>query len=219
MRNWYSGGQAQRYLRLWGTFTERSISTTLATLDWQALQHVPERLGRAPRALDVGCGTGILLQRLLEHIPELRVCGMDASADMLAQARQTLRAWPTVELLQGRLGTGAPTELPYAPGTFDVITCTNVLHYLPQPEATLATLRQLLAPEGQLIIEDYARRTPPFPWPVFEWLIRLLDAEHVRAYTLSEVHALALRAGLQITAEHAFTMTWLWHGWVIRAQG
>lgn len=219
MRNWYSGARAKRYQRLWSTFTERSLGTALATLDWQMLLRVPERLGRSPRALDVGCGTGVLLQRLLERVPELHACGIDASADMLAEARLTLRAWPGVELLQVRLNTGAPAELPFAPGTFDVITCTNVLHYLPQPEDTLTTLRQLLAQEGQLIIEDYARRTPPFPWPVFECLIRCLDAQHVRAYTLSEVHAMALRAGLQITAEQAFTITRLWHGWVVRAQG
>ncbi len=219
MRNWYSGTRATRYQRLWGTFTERSISTTLDILDWQALQRVSERLGRLPRALDVGCGTGVLLQHLLERVPEIHACGIDASADMLAQARLTLRAWSDVELLQVRLGMDPPTELPFAPGTFDVITCTNVLHYLPQPEATLAALRQLLAPEGQLIIEDYARRSSPFPWPMFEWLIRCLDAQHVRAYILSEARALTLRAGLQITAEHAFSVTWLWHGWVIRAHG
>ncbi|HLW00595.1 MAG TPA: methyltransferase [Ktedonobacterales bacterium] len=219
MRNWYSGAQAKRYQRRWGTFTKRSLATTLATLDWQALQRVPERLGRAPHVLDVGCGTGFLLRRLLERVPELRACGLDASADMLAQARLTLRAWPNVELLHVRVGMGEPNELPYAPGTFDVITCTNVLHYLPQPEATLAALRQLLAPEGQLILEDYARRSPPFPWPVFEGLIRCLDAQHLRAYTLSEAHALTLRAKLPITAEYAFSITWLWHGWIIRAQG
>lgn len=219
MLNWYSGGRASRYQRLWGTFTERSIATAFAILDWQALEHVPDRLGRVPRALDVGCGTGVLLQHLLERVPELHACGIDASDDMLAQARLTLRAWPDVELLYGRVGIDAPSELPYAPGTFDVITCTNVLHYLPQPETTLAAVRQLLAPEGQVIIEDYARRSPPFPWSVFEWLIHCLDAQHVCAFTLSEARALTLRAGLRITAEHAFRITWLWHGWVIRAHG
>ena len=218
MRNWYSGVRAKNYQRLWGTFTERSLATTLAILDWQALQRVPERLGRAPRVLDVGCGTGVLLQRLLERVPELHACGIDARADMLAQARPTLRAWPDVELLQVRLVTGAPAELPFAPGPFAVVTCANVLHYLPQPETALTTLRQLLAPEGQLILEDYARWNLPFPWPVFEWVIRCLDAQHVHAYTLSEAHALALQAGLQITSERAFRMTWLWHGWVIQAK-
>ena len=105
-------------------------------LDWQALHDVPERFGRPPRALDVGCGTGILLQRLLERVPTLQACGIDASADMLTQAHLTLSAWPDVELLQVRFGADAPADFPYAPETFDLITCTNVLHYLSQPEAT-----------------------------------------------------------------------------------
>lgn len=219
MRNWYSGAQARSYDHLWHTFTQRSLAATLTLLDWQALQRVPTSLGRAPRALDVGCGTGILLRRLLEGVPGLRASGLDASAEMLAQARLTLRPWSDVELWQVKVGRDTIADLPYAPGTFDLITCTNVLHYLPQPEVTIAALRQLLAPDGQVILEDYARRNLPFPWPVFEWLIRQLDVQHVRTYTLSEAHALALRAGLHITAERAFSMTWLWHGWVIRALG
>lgn len=218
MRNWYSGTRAHSYDCLWRTFTERNLLATLAMLDWQVLESVPERFSRAPRALDVGCGTGILLRHLLERVPGLHACGVDASADMLAQARLALSAWPDVELLQVKVGAGATADLPYTARTFDVITCTNVLHYLPQPEATLSGLGQLLAPGGQLIVEDYARRSAPFPWPVFEWVIRCLDAQHVRAHTLSEAHGLFSRAGLHITAEQRFSITWLWHGWIIRAQ-
>ena len=58
--------------------------------------------------------------------------------------------------------------LAYAPETFDVITCMNVLHDLSDPVAVLAGLRRLLAPEGQLVVEDFARREFPFPWAVFE---------------------------------------------------
>ena len=116
MRNWYSGTRAHSYDRLWRTFTERSLSAALAMLDWQALDSVPERFSRAPCALDVGCGTGILLRHLLEHVPGLHVCGVDASADMLAQARLTLSTWPDVELLQVKVGAGATADLPYTAG-------------------------------------------------------------------------------------------------------
>lgn len=218
MRNWYTGAPAHHYNRLWHTFTERSLAAVLGSIDFPALQRASLERGRPPSALDVGCGTGILLRSVLQRVPDLHASGVDASADMLAEASLLLREWPGVELTQTALGPGETAHLPYAPGTFDLITCTNVLHYVPQPEATLAGLHRLLAPTGQLVIEDFARRAAPFPWPLFEWLIRHLDVQHVRTYTLSEAHALCTRAGLRISKEQGFRITWLWHGWLLCAQ-
>ncbi len=61
-------------------------------IDGAALRSVPARLGRRPRVLDVACGTGILLKQLLEQAPDV-----DASADMLAQARDVLKGQPNVQ--------------------------------------------------------------------------------------------------------------------------
>jgi len=218
MRDWYRGKQAHRYNRLWRTFTGRTVTAALEMVDWAPLENTPERLGRAPRALDAACGTGVLLRRMLERLPGLEASGFDASAAMLAQARAALADWPQAQLAQATLGPNGNANLPYAPGTFDLITCTNSLHYLPEPEATLAGLARLLAPGGQLILEDYARREPPFPWGAFEWLVRRLDAQHVRAYTLAEAGALCAGAGLRLRGEQRFTITWLWRGWALCAQ-
>ena len=217
MRNWYTGSPARHYNCLWHTFTERSLAAVLGSIDFPALQSASVQRGPPPSALDVGCGTGILLRSLLQRVPGLQASGIDASADMLAQARLALSEWPHVALAQAKLGPGETADLPYPPGTFDLITCTNVFHYLPQPEATLAGLRRLLAPAGQLILEDFARRAVPFPWPLFEWVIRYLDVQHVRTYTQSEAHALCIRAGLRISQEQRFKITRLWHGWLISA--
>ena len=90
--------------------------------------------------------------------------------------------------------------------SFALITCTNALHAFPEPEATLLALKRLLAPQGQLIIEDYARREPPFPWFLVEWLARRIEGGHVHAYTLAEARILGVQAELSITAERAFTV-------------
>ncbi len=50
--------------------------------------------------LDVACGTGILLKHLLEQVSDVEACGVDASADMLAQARDVLKGQPNVQLEQ-----------------------------------------------------------------------------------------------------------------------
>ncbi len=185
-------------------------------IDVEALRRVPARLGRTPRVLDVACGTGILLRRLLEELPGVEAFGVDASTEMLSQARETLRPWPQARLIQAVVGPEPTGCLPFAPGTFDLITCTNTLHYFSSPAAALTCLGQLLAQDGQLVVEDFARRGPPFPWRAFEWLLRTVDASHVRAYTLAEARALCQEAGLQIAGARTFPVDWLWQGWAAR---
>ncbi len=215
----YRGRSAQRYDVRWRRFTACTHARVLALIDFAALLSVPDRLGHAPRALDVACGTGVLLGQLLDRVPGLDAYGVDASADMLAQARAALAAQLTVQVELAELGVGERANLPYPLGFFDLITFTNALHYLADPVATLAGLRRLLAPGGQLIVEDFARRGPPFPWPAFEWLIRRIDRGHVHAYSLDEAHSLCARAGLLVLDQRAFVVDRLWHAWVVSTQG
>ena len=229
MNGAYSGRQARLYNRVWGRFEERTLANALKVVDVAALcgsrtaRNVPVGLPRPLRVLDVACGTGLLLRQLLtDGLPEcardVEAYGTDASADMLAQARATLGAWPNAHLEQIPLSAGPSAGLPYEPGTFDLITCTNALHYLPDPVAALAGLRELLAPGGQMVVEDYARREPPFPWPAFEWVVRQVDSGHVRAYTLQEARLLCEQSGLHVVKRAAFRIDWLWHGWALRVE-
>ncbi len=123
---------------------------------------------------------------------------------MLSQARRLLENHPHAHLLQGTLSVEAIASLPYAPASFDVITCTNAFHYLKDPVGVLRGLKQLLAPRGQLVIEDYARRGFPFPWRLFEWKIKRSDPQHIRAYTLTEAQNLCRHI--------------VWHGWALGAR-
>ena len=212
---YYSGKHARSYNARWHKYTERTLSETVSLIDITVLQSIIEQQGRRPRILDVACGTGVLLHYLLQQVPGLDAYGVDASRDMLAQAHRLLDKYPSVYLQQAVVGPGERANLPYISHTFDLITYTNALHDAPQPEITLMGLGQLLAPGGQLIVEDYARRDPPFPWPVFEWLIRRAEKDYVRAYTFSEVQLLCTRAGFRMICGRTFVVNWLWHGWVL----
>ena len=160
---------------------------------------------------------GIFLKELLAQLPGIEAYGVDASEDMLAQARTALKGLPRVRLERAELGPGETDGLLYAPGTFDLITCTNALHDVSDAEAALSGLRRLLAPSGQLVLEDFARRERPFPWAVFEWLLRLIERNRVHAFSLGEVQSLCERAGLEVASGEVFTVDWFWHGWVLRA--
>jgi len=185
-------------------------------IDFAALQAVAEQHGRLPRVLDAACGTGILLKLISGQLPSFEGYGVDASSDMLKQAEQTLRDNPHVSLQQAVLGPGETANLPFSAGMFDLIVCTNALHYFVEPEKTLAGLRRLLAKEGQLVVEDFARRTAPFPWSSFERLMRWVDPGYVRAYTLSEARDICTSAQFEVVQEKVVKVDWLWRAWVLR---
>ncbi len=217
MSTYYTGKRAQRYNTRWHSYTARTLEETKAIIDVAALRFVPQRLGRCPRVLDVACGTGILLKQLLAQVPGVEAYGVDASADMLVQARMALKGQLQVHVEHAQIGRGETAHLPYAQETFDLITCTNALHDIPEPAGMLAGLKRLLAPGGQLVVEDFAPRKPRFFWAAFEWLLRRIEGSSVRAYTLPEAKALCQQAGLHVASENVFKVDWLWHGWVVRA--
>ena len=218
MSRYYVGKQARSYNTRLRAFSDRTLSEALAMVDFGALRHhAGEQEGRAPRMLDVACGTGLFLKRILERAPEIEAYGIDGSADMLEQARATLSQYPHARLEHVVVGADATATLPFAPATFDLITCTNALHAMPAPLGALLEWKRLLAPGGHIVLEDIARREPPFPWRPFEWLVRRVVGESVHIFALAEAKSLCLEAGLRIASEKVFSIDWLLHGWALRA--
>jgi len=215
MNNYYTGKRAASYNRTWKTFSEKTLEATCSAIDLTLLLDGAGGSERPSRILDAACGTGLLLQRLAHLLPDAELYGVDESQDMLTQASLLLGDHPRIHLTRASVQEGKGAGLPYQPASFDLITCTNAIHYLDSPAAVLRGLATLLTPQGQLVIEDYARRTFPFPWRAFEWFIRRVDPQHIRAYTLTEAQHLCQAAGLQVMVAKAFSIDLLWQGWVI----
>lgn len=218
MSRHYTGRYALRYNQRWRAYNARTLVEALTMIDLVSLRTHAERTGCRPRVLDVACGTGLLLKHLVELVPDIDIYGVDASADMLMQARLALPEVSSTHFLQALWGSGEIAGLPYPPQTFELITCTNALHYIPDPIPALKELHHLLVPAGSLVLEDYAWRPPPFPWKLLEWLLRRIEGEYVRAYTLAEAQSLCVQAGFEVVASKAFVIDWLCHGWVLRLQ-
>ena len=215
MSKYYKGKRARHYNTRWQRFNTRTLTETLAMIDLPALHNIPERQGRLPRVLDVACGTGLLLNQLLTRVPGIEAYGLDASADMLAQAKVALQDHPQVQLECVQIGTGMSSNLPYTQENFDLITCTNALHDMPEAVALLASLGKLLAPGGQMVVEDFAPRQPRLYWAAFEWFLQRIEGNTVHAYTLKEARSLCEQDRLHVAREKGFTIDWLWHGWVL----
>lgn len=216
MSTYYTKEHASHYNRAWHTFLQKTLAATLTAIDLAPLQQRASAGGPPQRILDAACGTGVLLEHFCHLFPAAQMYGVDASQAMLNQAAHLLHEYPNVHLVQASLGDGETAGLPYAPAFFDLITCTNSLHYLKDPAATLRGLRRLLVPAGQMVIEDYMLRGFPFPWKAFEWVIKYYDQEHIRLYTLSQAQTLAERVGVQVVHAQTFQIDLFCQGWVLR---
>jgi len=100
-------------------------------------------LGAPSRALDVGCGTGSLLDVLAE-IPELdELQGIDASEIYAAAATARFNGDARVRVRQGDA-----EALPFADGIFDAALSQLVLQFVADPAAALAEMRRVVRPGG-----------------------------------------------------------------------
>ena len=138
---------------LWGT----------RATDWATLQEgqcrpvyeaVLERLSVGPETayLDAGCGAGMAAQMAAAR--GAQVTGFDASPALLAVARERV---PARDFQSGDL-----ESLPFADGSFDVVTGFNSFQYAANPGKALAEARRVTRPNGAVAIVTWG---PPEGMP------------------------------------------------------
>ncbi|MBH8553702.1 class I SAM-dependent methyltransferase [Nostocaceae cyanobacterium CENA357] len=99
--------------------------------------------------LDLGCGTGRLLERLATQFPNLWGTGLDLSSNMLQVARLSNRHHPRLIFVEGKA-----ESLPFGEGQFDAVFNTiSFLHYL-EPQQVLSEVARVLAPGGRFYLVD-----------------------------------------------------------------
>jgi ubiquinone/menaquinone biosynthesis C-methylase UbiE len=118
-------------------------------------QQLVDQAGLAPgqTVLDFGCGTGTLALLLKRSCPAARIVGIDIDPTVLELARRKIvRAGLDIELRQGVFAADT-----FAPGSFDRIVSTLVLHHLTRDEklAVLRAMRVALRPGGELHVADF----------------------------------------------------------------
>lgn len=141
------------------------------------------------RCLDVGCGGGRLLERVLAAGAG-SAAGLDHSPDMLELTRTRNREAVARGVLDLRLG-GAES-MPWPDAAFDVVLCTNVFFFLERPQQALDEMWRILVPGGRLVVATIQGPLPRFTlrrWWVHTWGA----AMHV--HTDGELEALFRRAG------------------------
>lgn len=103
------------------------------------------RVGPGTRTLDVGCGSGMVAELAAARGAE--VSGVDAAEAMLAIAR---RRAPKGDFRQGDL-----EALPFADGSFDVVTGFNSLQYAGNPVAALREAGRVTRRGGSVVVMTF----------------------------------------------------------------
>ena len=151
-------------------------------------------------ALDVGCGTGWLLRKLVSDHPGASGVGIDLSEKMvetagaLAEAegldalefiRGDWEAESTQEKLRDRLPHGA-----------DLVVCASVFHYFERPGRALEAMKRSLAPGGTLLLLERCM-DGSLATRIWDFLHRYVIRDHVRFYRTESMIDLLREAGLR----------------------
>lgn len=130
----------------------RTVYENRLVRDWlKALPEVVERLHAGGRALDVGCGTGVVPVTLARAFERATIAGLDLDPRSIAIARERAReagVEARVQFLQ------APVEALPRDAPWDFITTFDVIHDLPDPLAALEHIRAALADDGTYLMVE-----------------------------------------------------------------
>ncbi|CAN5707511.1 class I SAM-dependent methyltransferase [soil metagenome] len=118
-----------------------------------AQEAILDELGtrQANNIVDVGCGTGILADRIQSTLAPHQVIGVDPSQGMLtnARARTSAVSWHV----------GTAENLPLPDESVDAVTTSTAFHFFDQP-AALAEFYRVLIPGGIVVIGSIIQPTP-----------------------------------------------------------
>ncbi len=151
---------------------------------WLVERHAVE----ARRVLEIGCGTGFVIHALRRALPAAMISASELHSRGLETALK--RHGSSVELIQmDARHSGLSNAL-------DLVGAFDVLEHIPQDEAVLSGIAEMLRPGGKLIAT-----VPQHPWM---WSAADDVAHHQRRYKPGELSRKAERAGFKTIYTSSF---------------
>ena len=138
--------------------------------------------------LDIGCGGGATLQRLLKRSSNAKAYGIDISEESVAKAKEVNK-----ELLdkQAFVSQGTASQLPYEDAKFDLVTAVETVYFWPELPKCLKEVHRVMKHGAQFAI------MVEVPDPDSMWT---KVVEGMTAYTPEELKSLLDDAGFTQTA-------------------
>ncbi len=179
------------YDQRWSAYLDASLRMT-----FEKIANLP-----ADRVLDVACGTGRLLEIMSQRTDLSDLVGVDKVPAMLNVARRRLGE-------RASLVECDAAQLPFDDADFQLVTCTNALHYFPNVDATLREIRRVISPNGNLVITDWCRN---YAWMrVLNRILPWTRYAHTHTLSSNELEQSLSQAGFSINSETKGKIDWFW---------
>ncbi len=142
--------------------------------------------------LDLGCGTGKLLNRLAGKFPGLFGTGVDLSTKMLREARKSKKYPKQLIFIKGNA-----EALPFFDRQFDAVFNTiSFLHY-PNPKQVFSEVTRILTPGGRFYLVDYIQADGIFSLNYFRFF-----GGGINFYSPEEREAMGNDVGLECSGHY-----------------
>jgi len=166
----------------------------------------------ADRVLDIATGGGHVAVTFAPHVAT--VVASDLTPEILhhAAAYFAERGLGNVET-----ALADAEELPFADGSFQIVTCRIAPHHFPRPDRFVAEVARVLTPDGRFVLIDStvpAGETGAF----INEVERLRDPSHVRSLPVAEWEALLAGAGLRVAVAETFRKRHDYDDWTARSR-
>lgn len=144
------------------------------------------------KVLDVGCNAGTFTEEIARTLPNTEVFGVDTDRAAIAYAKKKR---PRFQFQ----AVGAE-KLPFGDGTFDLVTCLEVMEHIAEFEKVLKEMRRCLKTEGWLVVlvpsESWLFRFIWFFWT--KWKGRVWDGVHLQKFDGDKLDRLLEKNGFEI---------------------
>lgn len=111
--------------------------------------------------LDIGCGTGLLLNILNELYPNSKLNGIDISEKMILKATNNV---PRANIVKSDVHS-----LPFDDEKFDLVVCTASFHHYENDFSVMNEVKRVLKPGGKFIVLDSIRDPFYLSWLPYYW--------------------------------------------------
>ncbi len=126
--------------------------------------------------LDIGCGGGYNIKRMLSMCQEGRIVGFDLSEESVKKARAVNKGETRVEIVRGSV-----EMMPFKEGEFDLATAFETVFFWPDTKENIKEVFRVIKPGGQFaVINNYG--DPNIDWENKVPCMKRYTAEKIKEF-------------------------------------